>query len=63
MTLQYIIIALVVLVCLGIVARRIYRTFTDSSSACEGCQLKDACTRHGRKHIHRPSDCGHKPGA
>ncbi|MGI6242623.1 MAG: hypothetical protein ACOYJK_03680 [Prevotella sp.] len=60
MILQYIITGIVILVCVVIAAYRIYRTVTDTSSACDGCQLKELCTRHARKQKLYPDGCSRK---
>lgn len=45
-TLQYIITGIIVLACVVLAGVRIWRTLTNPKSACDGCQLKDACTRY-----------------
>lgn len=58
MYLQYIIVGSILLVCIGLAARHVYRTLTDADSACGDCQLKKSCKKHGRK-LRRPADgCG-----
>ena len=57
MVVQYIIIALILGICLALVSFWVYRTLTDTTSACRGCQLKDACTRHARKQKEFPHGC------
>jgi uncharacterized membrane protein YraQ (UPF0718 family) len=57
MILQYVITGIIVAVCVGIAVYYIYRTVTNTSSACDGCQLKEACTRHARKQKLYPDGC------
>lgn len=57
MILQYIITGIIVAVCVGIAVYYIYRTVTNTSSVCDGCQLKEVCTRHARKQKLYPNGC------
>lgn len=64
MALQYIIIGAVLLACAAWAAHCVYRTLTDAGSACRGCQLKDACRKHGRATLRHAADCDrHTPQA
>lgn len=46
MTIQYIIIISIVAVCIGMAIYHVCRAIAKPNSACDGCQLKDACARH-----------------
>ncbi len=60
MTLQYIIVLIVVAVCVSYVGYRLYRTMTDHKSACDGCALKESCTKQNTKDRKSPKGCNQK---
>ena len=57
MILQYIIIGLIVAACVGVAIYYMYCTVTNTTTACDGCQLRGMCTRHTRKQKHYPDGC------